>query len=30
MSKFFEDLTESVQQMDEIIRGERKPSRFPS
>ena len=27
MSKFFEDLMESVQQMDEIIRGEREPSR---
>lgn len=27
MSKFFEDLMESVQQMDEIVRGERQPSR---
>jgi len=27
MSKFFEDLLESVQQMDEIHRGERQPSR---
>lgn len=27
MSKFFDDLLESVQQMDEIVRGERTPSR---
>lgn len=27
MSQFFDDLMESVQQMDEIRRGERKPSR---
>ncbi len=27
MSKFFEELLESVQQMDEIQRGERQPSR---
>lgn len=27
MSKFFDDLLESVQQMDEIQRGERQPSR---
>lgn len=27
MSKFFEDLLESVTQMDEIVRGERAPSR---
>jgi putative transcriptional regulator len=27
MSKFFEELMESVQQMDEIVRGERQPSR---
>jgi len=27
MSKFFEELMESVQQMDEIVRGERAPSR---
>lgn len=27
MSKFFDDLLESVQQMDEIYRGERQPSR---
>ncbi|MCC4596246.1 helix-turn-helix domain-containing protein [Xanthomonas campestris pv. phormiicola] len=27
MSKFFEELMESVQQMDEIVRGERVPSR---
>lgn len=27
MSKFFDDLLESVQQMDEIHRGERQPSR---
>lgn len=27
MSKFFDELLESVQQMDEIHRGERKPSR---
>lgn len=27
MSKFFEELLESVQQMDEIHRGERQPSR---
>lgn len=27
MSAFFEDLLESVQQMDEIVRGEREPSR---
>lgn len=27
MSKFFEALMESVQQMDEIVRGERQPSR---
>ncbi|UKE49990.1 hypothetical protein KCU57_14870 [Xanthomonas translucens] len=27
MSKFFEALMESVQQMDEIVRGERAPSR---
>lgn len=27
MSKFFDELMESVQQMDEIVRGERKPSR---
>ncbi|NBA93874.1 NadS family protein [Pseudomonas sp. R5(2019)] len=27
MSKFFEELMESVQQMDEIVRGEREPSR---
>jgi putative transcriptional regulator len=27
MSKFFDELMESVQQMDEIVRGERRPSR---
>lgn len=27
MSKFFYELMESVQEMDEILRGERKPSR---
>lgn len=27
MSKFFDELMESVQQMDEIVRGERQPSR---
>jgi len=27
MSKLFEELMESVQQMDEIVRGERQPSR---
>lgn len=27
MSKFFDDLMESVTQMDEIVRGERQPSR---
>lgn len=27
MSKFFDELKESVQQMDEIVRGERQPSR---
>jgi len=27
MSKFFDDLIESVQQMNEIISGEREPSR---
>lgn len=27
MSKFFDELMESVQQMDEIARGERQPSR---
>ena len=27
MSKFFDELVESVQQMDEIVRGERQPSR---
>ncbi|MFZ3280869.1 helix-turn-helix domain-containing protein [Pseudomonas sp.] len=27
MSKFFDELMESVQEMDEILRGERKPSR---
>lgn len=27
MSKFFDELIESVQQMDEIVRGERQPSR---
>ncbi|AHL35112.1 Cro/Cl family transcriptional regulator [Pseudomonas brassicacearum] len=27
MSRFFDELMESVQQMDEIIRGERQPSR---
>lgn len=27
MSKFFDELMESVQQMDEIVRGERSPSR---
>jgi putative transcriptional regulator len=27
MSKFFEDLMGSVQEMDEILRGERQPSR---
>jgi hypothetical protein len=27
MSKFFNDLMQSVQEMDEIIRGEREPSR---
>lgn len=27
MSKFFDELMESVQQMDEIVRGERAPSR---
>lgn len=27
MSRFFDELMESVQEMDEILRGERKPSR---
>ncbi|WP_434601281.1 helix-turn-helix domain-containing protein [Pseudomonas sp. Z1-14] len=27
MSRFFDELMESVQQMDEIVRGERQPSR---
>ena len=27
MSKFFDELMESVQQMDEIVQGERQPSR---
>ena len=27
MSKFFDDLMESVQEMNEILRGERQPSR---
>ncbi|MBJ7372633.1 MAG: helix-turn-helix domain-containing protein [Pseudomonas sp.] len=27
MSKFFDELMESVQEMDEILRGEKKPSR---
>ena len=27
MSKFFDELMESVKQMDEIVRGERQPSR---
>jgi len=27
MSKFFDELMESVQQMDEIVRGERQPAR---
>ena len=27
MSRFFDELLESVQQMDEIVRGERQPSR---
>jgi putative transcriptional regulator len=27
MSKFFDELMESVQQMNEILRGEREPSR---
>lgn len=27
MNKFFDELMESVQQMDEIVRGERQPSR---
>ncbi len=27
MSKFFDELMESVQQMDEIVRGEHRPSR---
>jgi len=27
MSKFFDELMESVEQMDEIVRGERQPSR---
>ncbi|APV39639.1 hypothetical protein PFAS1_09865 [Pseudomonas frederiksbergensis] len=27
LSKFFDELTESVQQMNEIVRGERQPSR---
>ena len=27
MSKFFDERMESVQQMDEIVRGERRPSR---
>jgi putative transcriptional regulator len=27
MSKFFDELMESVQEMDDILRGERKPSR---
>ncbi|VVN16013.1 hypothetical protein PS662_04102 [Pseudomonas fluorescens] len=27
MSRFFDELMESVQQMDEIVRGERRPSR---
>lgn len=27
VSKFFDELMESVQQMDEIVRGERQPSR---
>lgn len=27
MSAFFEELLESVQQMDEVVRGKRKPSR---
>lgn len=27
MSKFFDELMESLQQMDEILRGERRPSR---
>lgn len=27
MSKFFDELMESVQEMDEIVRGERTPSR---
>ena len=27
MSKFFDELMESVQQMNEIVRGERQPSR---
>ncbi|WP_458128058.1 helix-turn-helix domain-containing protein [Pseudomonas sp. Z2-11] len=27
MSRFFDELIESVQQMDEIVRGERQPSR---
>ena len=26
MSRFFDELMESVQQMDEIVRGERRPS----
>ena len=26
MSKFFDELMESVQQMDEIVRGERQPA----